>query len=323
MRTGYTHSEVFASLKNIKEEVKENYTTYQWLHVLDHFIESAIDPIASSYPDLADSFFAKVIAWQAHRPSVKYSRSDKFKLPVHLFNSLTTEGAVKRKHQREMLLNRGLLFGLISLFDKSTRRFMQLHDPLFPMRRNRRQMLLSVVERQVGSPYLYAAVMQSRFYAEKALWFKELIVQKYTRKALMSAKRTYEETDCKCNLNDTIQIYMVYLSKAIDRCDSRQGVLTTFIQTWFYSARAEVMKSVSAESITSSYDEMLSAGQDFGAIEPDRKYEVLQHLCVKAKELDPQGTLRFALGIPEVFSSADRTILRAIVAQNPPTKRSP
>lgn len=311
---GYTHSEVFASLKNIREEVAENYTTYQWLHVLDHFIESAIDPIADAHPDLADAYFAKVVAWQAHRPSVKYSRGDKFKLPVHLFNSLTTEGRDKRHHQREMFLNRGLLFGLISLFDKATQGLLRLHDPTVRYPKNQRKLLIAMTVAKT-SPYIYPAALQSRFYADKAYWFKKLIVQKYVRLALNSAKSTYEETKCAANFNDTIQTYLVYLSKAIDRCDARQGVLTTFIKTWFYSAKSEVMKSVTLDSKTSSYDEFLTSGTDLSVVAPDCKYETLQHLSVVAKALDPGGALRYSVGIPEVFSSADRGILRALHAQ--------
>lgn len=312
-RTGYTHSEVFASLKNIREEVKENFTSYQWLHVLDYFIESAIDPIATAYPDLADTYFAKVVAWQAHRPSVKFSRTDKHALPTLLFNSLTTESEAKREHQKKMLLNRGLLFGLISLFDRATADYMRLHDPTHKTSKSRRAFLISLAEARCGSSYLYAAVRQSRFFAQKAYWFKELIVQKYTRMTIMSAKKTYEETEFQYNLNDTIQVYLMYLSKAIDRCDARQGVLTTFIQTWFYSAKAEIMKTVTQDSKTSSYDELLESGMSAHSVEPDRKYEVLQHLCVTAKSLDPEGALRHALGIPEVFRSSDRMVMMAFV----------
>lgn len=322
MARGYTHSETFANLKNIKEEVKQTFTSHQWLSVLDHFIESAIDPIATAYPALSDVYYAKVVAWQAHRPSVKFSRNDKFVLPAMLFNALTTEGETKRKHQKEMMLNRGLLFGLISLFDKATADYMKLHDPTVRMPRSQRLSLMAMATSRCGSPYLYAAVNQSRFYAKKAYWFKELIVQKYTRLALNSAKSTYEDTDCQFNLNDTIQIYLVYLSKAIDRCDARQGVLTTFIQTWFYSAKAEIMKTVVNDSKTSSYDELMESGSAIHSVEPDRKYEVFQHLCVTAKELDPNGALRFALGIPEIFTTADKHILRAFALQPETAKES-
>jgi hypothetical protein len=164
---------------------------------------------------------------------------------------------------------------------------------------------------------LYAATRQSRYYAKKAYWFKELIVQKYTRLSLNSAKKTYEDTDYQFKLDDMIQIYMTYLSKAIDRCDARQGVLTTFIQTWFYSAKAEIVKILANEAKTQSYDELMENGLNHSHVEPDSKYEALQHLCVVAKTLDPHGALRFGFGIPETFRSADRKILQAFLISSP------
>jgi len=304
----YQHSEAFARLKNLKETVQENYTTFQWLATLDFFIESALDPIATAYPDFLDNYFAKVVAWQTTRPSVKFSRNHKDTLAAALFNSLTTEGKTKRFHQKSMLLNRGVLFGAISGYLQTVNSYMQLHDPTFRISKSRRQLLIQLAEHRCGSSWLYAATRQVQYWADKAYAFKELIVQKYVRLAIMSAKRTYVEVNHAITLDDIIQTYMIYLSKAIDRCDARQGVLTTFIQTWFYSARAETHTSVLAES-HSSYDEMVEAGLLADATQPDSDFETLQHIAATAKSIDHTGVIRYTLGIPEFFTSGDLAIL--------------
>ena len=297
----YQHSETFASLKNTKE-LKTNYTTYQYLHTLDHFIESAIDPIATAYPDFLDNYFAKVVAWQTTRPNVKFSRNHKDVLPALLFNSLTTEGAAKRVHQKSMMMNRGVLFGAVSTYLRTVNSYMKLHDPSFRLKRSKRKLLIALGEQRCGSPYLHAATLQVQYWINKAHGFKELIVQKYIRLALNSARRTYTEIEYEIKLDDIIQTYMIYLSKAIDRCDSRQGVLTTFIQTWFYSARSEIQKSVVEEHHT-SYEELVSSGALTKATSPDNNYEAIQHIAATAKTLDRCGSLRYALGIPEFFTS--------------------
>ena len=311
----YQHSETFANLKNLKEQVTENLTSYQWLSTLDFFIESAIDPIATAYPDFLDNFYAKVVAFQTIRPSVKFSRNAKDTLPALLFNSLTTDGKTKREHQRAMMLNRGVLFGVINTFLDLVDPYLKLHDPLTKIPKSKRRLLIAVAESRT-SPHLWAASQQVIFYSKKAYAFKELIVQKYVRMTLMSARRVYVEINHKLKLDDVIQTYLVYLSKAIDRCDSRQGVLTTFIQTWFYSARAEVQRSLSEEQ-HSSYEELLENGQFADFTMPDCKYEVVQHLAATAKELDPEGTIRFALGIPEFLTSADVAVLRKTAIRQP------
>lgn len=304
---GYQHSETFASLKTIKEGIKDNLTSYQWLTTLDFFIESAIDPIATAYPDYLDNYYAKVVAWQTIKPSVKFSRNAKATLPALLFNSLTTENAEKREFQKAMMLNRGVLFGIINYYLHLVDRYMKLHDPTTRIAKGRRQLLLSLAEKET-TPYLYSATLQCRYWANRAFAFKELIVQKYVRLALVSAKRTYELVHYEQKLDDIVQTYLLYLSKAIDRCDSRQGVLTTFIQTWFYSARSEVQKAVH-EDQHSSYEEMIENGVFADASQPDCKYEAIQHVSAIAKALDPEGTLRFSIGVPEFFTTHQRKAL--------------
>ena len=304
---GYQHSETFASLKTIKEEIQDNLTSYQWLTTLDYFIESAIDPIATAYPDYLDNYYAKVVAWQTIKPSVKFSRNAKATLPALLFNSLTTENSEKREFQKAMMLNRGVLFGIINSYLALIENYMQLHDPTTKIRKSKRQLLLRLSEEKT-TPYLYSASLQTQYWAAKAYNFKELIVQKYVRLALVSAKRTYEQVQYQYKLDDIVQTYLVYLSKAIDRCDSRQGVLTTFIQTWFYSARSEIQKAV-AEEQHASYEELVENGVFADFTQPDCKYEAIQHVSATAKALDPEGTLRFAIGIPEFFTSQQCKLL--------------
>ena len=310
----YQHSEVFAKLKSIKEDIDQNLTSFQYLTTLDYFVESAIDPIVTAMPIMVDTYFAKVIAWQTHKPSTKFSRINKHDLPTLLFNSITTDGAMKRKHQKDMLLNRGLLFGLLTTFQHTVNNYRKLHDPTYRIDPFRRKMLLAMAQARLGNDYLYASIRQVDYWAAKAFAFKELIVQKYTRLALMSAKSTYVDIAYQMKLDDVIQTYLVFLSKAIDRCDARQGVLTTFIQTWFYSAKAEVVRKVSEDSRNSSYDDLLDSG--LPAVDPDTSYEDVQHLCHTAQTVDPVGVLRYSLGIPEFYSKASLCILKSQISHH-------
>lgn len=307
----YTHSESFALLKDIKEEVSEALTTAQWLQTLDYFIESALDPIATASPDLMDNFYTKVLAFQFNKPSIKFSREDKANMPALVFNSITTVGEDKRRFQRKLLLNRGLLVGLIRLFAQTLNNFKHLHDPFFKIRRSRRMHLIQLAEKRTGIPssILYSALRQSEFWAAKAHWFKSLIVQKYTRLALMNARRAYTDVQYRVSLDDIVQTYLMFLSKAIDRCDCRQGVLTTFIQTWFHSSKAEIVRSAESNQHT-SYEELLGSALMYSASEPDSSFESLQELSHKAKMVDPEGIVRYSLGIPEFFSSKDLKKLR-------------
>ena len=306
----YQHSETFAQLKVIKEDIAGNLTTYQWLHTLDFFIEMALDPIVTAYPDLADNYFAKVVAWQSNKPSIKFSREDKEGMPVLLFNSLTTHNATKRRYQKAMLLNRGLLYGLMSVFSHTVNNYKKLHDPWFPIKPATRLRLLRKAETLTGSPFLYASIREFEFWSTKAYKFKELILQKYIRLTLMQAQHAYKEIEHTVKLDDVVQIYLAYLSKAVDRCDARQGVLTTFIKQWFYSARTEVLKLSAIVNSNTSYEGMLESGLAMSVVAPDSSYETWQHISHVSKTIDPKGVVRFSLGIPEFFTKSQRATLK-------------
>jgi hypothetical protein len=309
----YQHSESFASLKSIKEGIESSLTSYQWLATLDYFIEAAIDPMVTALPLMVNNYYAKVVAWQAHKPSIKFSRINKHDLPVLLFNSITTEGKTSRAFQKEMLLNRGLLFGLINLFQHTVNGYMQVHNPATRITDKDRLLKLAIAAENFDTTYLYAAARESQYWADKAYEFKKLIVQKYTRLALMNAKSVYQLVHTYLKLDDIVQTYLVFLSKAIDRCDSRQGVLTTFIQTWFHSAKALTMKEAQERHQQSSFDEQHETTDM--SVAPDSSYEEVQHIACTAKRIDALGILRVSLGIPEFLNQRQLATLTNHVKQ--------
>ena len=300
----YEHSEIFSRLKATKEEAS-NLTTYQWLATLDFFLESSIDPIITAMPVLADNYFSVVVAHQFMRPSVKYSRNEKSVLPAMLFNSLTTRHSVKRGHQRSMLLNRGVLSLLPGLFLHTVNRFMELHNP--QLRIANRTEELAAWSRETDTRFLYQSAQQCRFWDTRAREFKALLLQKYTRMALNNARHAYMAVNHRVPLDDIVQTYLLYTNKAIDRCDSRRGVLTTFIQTWLYSAKTEIIRTSQADNSV-EHVEIESLGDTSTSAEDGAD----THLCSLAKQADPEGILRFKLRIPEYYTPTQLRYLRSL-----------
>ena len=302
----YQHSETFAVLKVIKD-YDSNLTSFQWLSVLDYFLEAAIDPIATAAPHFLDNYYAKAVAGQFLKPAVNFSRGPKADLPCLLFNSLIATGKEKRKYQKAMVLNRGILFGCVQLYQKVINKFHAVHEA--PTATLQEILIAREIEHSLGGEYVYASTIQTEYWYAKALWFKSLIVQKFTRLALMRAQHTYNEINHSLRLDDIVQIFLTYVNKAVERCDSRQGVLTTYIQTWFYSARAEVMAEAKLEMMSSSYSELLEQMQDTSTNFVS-DLAALQELYMTAKKIDPEGYVRYTLGIPEQVSNTDHKKLK-------------
>lgn len=317
----YEHSRVFDSMKTTKEKISANYTSLQYLQTLDYFLWEALKPIALECPSLFYNYLAKIVARQTLKPSSKLTSDDRAKLPVQLFNTLNLADPVKAfEHSRLLYINRGIMFGFISLFLNKLRFYEQLQQSKRTYDSVQRATLIHHIEQQMGlraQGNLYPAMMQVTYWDTKARWWKELIIEKYTRMAVLQAQRTYKDFNHFVPLDDVVQIYLVVVSRAIDRCDARQGVLTTFIQNWFKSARGEIARMCETQQ-DSSYESLTEDHGDaiheiIGVTLPDLTDELRTHMAYVASQVDPVGIVRTLLGIPQFVTRQQREILEEFV----------
>ncbi len=319
----YEHSRVFDSMKTTREKIATNYTSLQYLQTLDYFLWEALSGIAFECPSLFCNYLAKVVARQSLKPSAKLTSDDRQKLPVHLFNMLNQVEPTKMFAQARLLyVNRGILFGLISLFLNKMKPYIDLHQANHDFNQVERNAITHRLEQQIGLRQggdLYAALMNTRYWDTKARWWKGLIVEKYTRMAIGQAQHTYKEYNHYVKLDDVVQVYLVVVSRAIDRCDARQGVLTTFIQNWFKSARGEVARMAetqqdsSYESLTEDYGDAIH--EIIGVTMPDLTDELRTHVAYVSTQADPKGLVRTCLGIPQFVTRAQRALLEEFACE--------
>jgi hypothetical protein len=320
----YEHSVAFSRLKNITERINSNLTSFQYLKTLDMFLWNALAPIHAECRPLFNNYFAKVVARQVLKPSTKFTSDDRTKLPIHLFNLVTTADTKKsHEHAKAMHLNRGLLFGLIILFLKRLREYEKLHMPFADIDPIVRQSRVYAIERSVGlrpNGALYNAIQQVKFWDDKARAWKEMVIEKYTRMALNNARKTYKDFNHYVSLNDVVQIYLMVTSRAIDRCDARQGVLTSFIMNWFKSGRSEVA-DLAKDQGDPSYDQLKdelgdSISEVLGFAVPDTGTEDQQHLSYIAKRIDYHGYVRGPLHVQEFVTRGQREVLEMFALES-------
>jgi hypothetical protein len=315
----YEHSQVFDQIKISKESITTNYTSLQYLQTLDSFIWKSLHPIATECPSLFYTYFAKVVARQSLRSSAKFTSNDRQKLPIQLFNALIAEDQEKAfTNIREMYINRGLLFGLVGFFLRYLKTYTELQ--FVKLKPEIRRSITHRIETNIGlrpQGNLYQAIQETKFWDTKAIGWKNKIIEKYARMTIMNAQRTYKDFSYLVKLDDIVQIYMVIVSRSVDRCDPRQGVLTTFIQNWYKSAKGEVAQLAQGTS-DSSYEGLIEehgdAVHDFiGVTNPDVESELWAHVAYVAYCTDPHGLVRTSLGIPQYVSPTDRQLLEALV----------
>lgn len=315
----YTHSETFGSLTAVNEEIKGNLTSVQYLHTLDFFIWQAVEPIVYECPQFFESFLVKCVTEQALKPNTKFSSGDKDELPPVLFQLLVEKcPRLRYMYAKKMHLNRGLLFGVIALFLRVADNYVDLKGCTYQGHELERLNKVALIEARLqprDARDLYATIKQVRYWQTKALAFKSNIVQKYTRMAMLQAQRTYVDFNHFVPLDDVSQVYLMIVNKAIDRCDARLGVLTTFIQRWLASARGIVARMANMQTFDSldSLEEDYNDSVSVNTVEPDRETELMQQVSYLAQKIDPEGLVRISLGIPQYLDLADIKLLESKV----------
>lgn len=332
MTHAYKHSESFAKLKSLKESIDTNLTSYQYLSVLDEMLYNAVQPLIEN-TRFVDVFMAQMLGWQTINPKRKTCG-----LGRHAFSASTTlfllsdSPKQKLKILKKMRLDRAMLFELL-------RRWFELAAPLQEIGdKTSSKAALSdlhalqekcLVKQGHGLTSTYRL---SNYWFKESLEYKRKILEKYTRNCLMIAKRDYEELQHQIPLDDIVQVYLLTASKAIDKCDSDRGVLTTHIQNWLLSAKNVVVamyltgggedaKRINISTTTSKkiVDELMESSdlEDIDELshsddELRERESDLREIRLVAKLFDPTGIGRLLLGIQEELSVDDQLKLRAL-----------
>ena len=306
----YKHSEAFAEIKAINEDIKINLTSLQYLQILDYYIWSALELLIKISPEVFKVYVSKVIAYQHIHAMTKVSSDGREALSCAFFNYVTTNDVSKAK---ELHLNRGLYFGIINYWLSRAKLYHDIKSPFHtPTIDDGATLHLIQVELGIlDLRFFHAYYRQIQYWFDYAQEFKSKIMQKYTRMTLVQAQKAYVDFGCSVELDDVTQIYLQIMGKAIDRCDSRLGVLTTFIQSWLKSARAAVQKIALSKLPACSYEELTDSGEYFGQSSVDfgSEMETLENVSYAAHRVDTTGCLHIMYNIPQFMTVQDKQVL--------------
>lgn len=310
MARRYKHSEVFAEIKAIEEDIKINLTSLQYLQILDYYLWNSLRFLINISPTFFTCYLSKVIAYQQVHSMSKLSSESRETITNNFFNYITTNDV---EWVKKLYLNRGLYFGIISYWLSQSDEYFRLRSPFNTSEDAPQRMHAIVNELSITNARLYYAnYKQVAYWFSKAQDFKSKIMQKYVRMTILQAQKAYVEYNHEIDLDDVTQIYLQIMSKAIDRCDSRFGVLTTFIQSWLKSAKAIVQRMAQTKQHSTSYEGLIEEygdSADVGVTQFDSSFDTLQELAYVAQKIDTTGCLRIKYKIPQFMSVQNRKLL--------------
>lgn len=304
----YEHSKVFAQIKAVKETIKGNLTTHQYLKALDTYLAKALDPLMQLNGNFTP-YVLQLLDWQELNPKRKVSLLSKEDFRIVALRYLAKENL----DWASLKLDRLLLFQFVESQLKYYQPLVDVHDgnvgfQSIDEKLNKLQKLTANSSAPTTATLL-DAVRSSRYWLHAAVTFKNQVLEKYYRLCLTTAQQDYTNFfDKKCKLDDIIQVYVQAASRGLDKCDATQGVLTTHIQYWLYTARTSVHKSLSQElnlEDTFPSDEVSDSneGESYTLDAQLEEQSDSNEMAFLLALVDPLGAARAYLGINETLET--------------------
>lgn len=286
-------------------------TSYQYLSVYDELLYRAIDPIVRE-SEFAKSFVPILLGWQEKNFRRKIAFNSRAALLHRGLEFLSSHPKNRITTFRRMRLERGVLCEMVSAFMLATeegamasRMSPTLRKPDEPddQFQARCRLLVEQTNLTLGCPNFIRLRREAAHWLYAALSFRERILQKYYRLCITTAQRDYVNYfDHSVPLDDVINSYIMGATRAIDKCDFRQGVLTSHITTYFLTARENVGKSRGSTSVPLNEAipiddlELLGvSGQEASLV----KQEEINTLLETASLVDPTGAGRTFLRLQD------------------------
>lgn len=340
-------STAFASLKDVKEQIKVNLTTAQYLRILDVLLYKSMEEIVCK-TRFFDAYLVRLLGWQEKNHRRKISFLDRKHVPGLILTFLFAPDSDRLRTFKNIKLDRGLRVELVKSFLEDNQEYMNICDLNVSSLDSttisslvRRKYELEVRYPEISE--LYNCCVSARTWLNSALEFRERIQQKYIRLTLLAARRDFDRlfSSRAIALDDMVQVYLLACLRAIEKCDSDAGTLTTHIQNWFFTARENIYRGqeralsidnrpVSSTSSTEDPADIVedaetqsSAALSLEDIDEDsfahdsiESYHVTEDavngILQAARLADPLGAARVFLGLPEILPPSDIAYLKSV-----------
>lgn len=307
MASKYQHSRVFNDMKAVKERIDENLTSAQYLKTIDFFLNRALCSIVSC-STYFDDYLVRLLGWQEAHPKRKVSFVSRQEFAAAVVNYLIQPTrALKLAKLDALRLERGVIIAACNGYVSSLNEYERVcNGTLYPDDVNRAISYRAKVEEALrATEPLMPSILLVRYFTDVAISYKHAVLEKYTRMCLNQAQKDYVSFfNMSVSLDDIVQAYILVAGRALDKCDYRQGVLTTHIQTWLYTARGtlayEVSPGKSIEDLPIDLEESCDTLHD----QIERESNILR-VRKLARLVDPKGLGRLFLNIEEALPESE------------------
>lgn len=214
------------------QRIDDNLSSRQQFLVLDSMLLRALEPLAATTPTYLESV-AEIMASAvfARRKLDADARSACFAAFFATDRVSAVEAIV------EANVDRGYALSYLSKVLDIGTRFETAHVEVARHRNGRVEAKymsdLSQCSASLGNdPLIVPALRTARYWYDATIDFRDQIVEKYYRLTVQNAYRAARKQPASIEARDVFSAGIVSACRAIERFDSRSGVLTTYLARW-------------------------------------------------------------------------------------------
>ena len=239
-------SYVLASLNSTSEAIGSNFSSNQLLSLLDTLWWRAIRSVTecSNYVDYA---LIDICSGYSQSQRRKLNRWSKERLYAYTMIWPLADVSTKARMWKKMRLERTVPNLLMASWLAEAIPLLPIHikimkgEKVLDSDRSEYEYKMKYVLHITDSKDFLACVTKARSWTEQALEHRKHILQKYHRhvsvQTINYTKTSEKRSGSRLSKNDVAQSFLVAVTKAIDKCDTHLGTLTSYVDKWLLDAK--------------------------------------------------------------------------------------
>ena len=227
MGKSYEHSTIMSILKRVDESIKDNYSSAQYMEVWDTLLYNAIEPILRC-TNLVEVILSDVLHFYTENHRRKISILGKEEVLTCFFLFLAAPEQKKLARLKDIRLERSILKFIITTFLEKTEFYPKLMVSRCHKDKQRIADMMAGIEASIGmnkNEDLFCTINTVKFWYEQSSTFKSQLLEKYYRLIVVEAQAFYASNNSNTKLDDILQNFVLFSSKALDKYDSSNGTL--------------------------------------------------------------------------------------------------
>lgn len=323
------------ALLSLKEKLQENLSSVQIARTLDGLLFKALTPLVQ-HSNYLEYTMVELLYHIFHNMRRKFSNRTHDDLRDSLFTLIVTKRKTgKTAEMRRLGLERSIYFKVLLTFEKDAQLYVD--DMPKAMAAGQKTPAMIRIEKRYraeNSPGFYHACANTLFWCKRAIAFRNMIVEKFTRLAWVEAQKARAKTGLQISVDDLARNMLISIFKAIDKYDPEKGPLASYIVWWFQDAKngetgheegvaytipLSLRKKLLSEGVVNIYapiDDSVEHSADntpsvLDRLMDEEEGQVLQNLICR---IDREKQFSLFYGISYSLSEADKDRLRATLA---------